>query len=311
MYEAGSTMSNSGCLVLTGDRHTYGNTYDAPSQAIELAKMKSFAAVLSVCADKDVQLLVLGKIHQAVHDPSKHVMVHQAGIIQSVVRLADGQAGPVQSAALNILITLSSDTECCKVIAQLWRPAAEIIHRAMPQMQQFHQVPATYVSESSEAYWVPHDLSVQSAPAPRWVQSCAASSIASEEQMSPEGEYDYIPKLHPASSSQSEDGAPRRRRWDRFEDERLLQAVQCVGFSWSKVAAMLEGRTGKQCRERWKNHLREGLRKGAWSEDEAKRFHELFEIHGPKWTVIAEHLPGRTDNAVKNFCHAVYGKKHA
>eukprot|EP00965_Chrysotila_dentata_P119884 3964289-Pleurochrysis_carterae.AAC.3 len=176
----------------------------------------------------------------------------------------------------------------------------------MPQMQQFHQVPATYVSESSEAYWVPHDLSVQSAPAPRWVQSCAASSIASEEQMSPEGEYDYIPKLqaasssqsdgsasqlqpasssqrdgsasqlqaasssqsdgsasqlHPASSSQSEDGAPRRRRWDRFEDERLLQAVQCVGFSWSKVAAMLEGRTGKQCRERWKNHLREGLRK--------------------------------------------------
>lgn len=37
---------------------------------------------------------------------------------------------------------------------------------------------------------------------------------------------------------------------------------------WSAIAAQLPGRIGKQCRERWFNHLDPAIKKGDWSLDE-------------------------------------------
>lgn len=36
-------------------------------------------------------------------------------------------------------------------------------------------------------------------------------------------------------------------------------------FTGSEVAASLPGRVGKQCRERWYNHLDPGIKKGDWT----------------------------------------------
>ena len=43
---------------------------------------------------------------------------------------------------------------------------------------------------------------------------------------------------------------------------------------WSFIARQLFGRIGKQCRERWHNHLRADIKRGAWSEEE-----EMLLIH--------------------------------
>lgn len=38
--------------------------------------------------------------------------------------------------------------------------------------------------------------------------------------------------------------------------------------NWSFIAKSLPGRIGKQCRERWHNHLNPDIRKERWTEEE-------------------------------------------
>jgi len=59
-------------------------------------------------------------------------------------------------------------------------------------------------------------------------------------------------------------------------------------------------RLGKQCRERWYNHLSPDVRKDPWSEEEDKIIIESQQKYGPKWTTISSFLKGRTPNSIKN-----------
>jgi hypothetical protein len=70
--------------------------------------------------------------------------------------------------------------------------------------------------------------------------------------------------------------------------------------SWTLVASHLPFRTGKQCRERWHNQLDDGIRKDAWTAEEDETLLAMHAKVGNKWAEIAQALPGRTDNAVKN-----------
>jgi len=93
----------------------------------------------------------------------------------------------------------------------------------------------------------------------------------------------------------------QRKQWTQNEDETVRQLVHLHGTrSWTMVAQHLPGRTGKQCRERWHNHLDHDIRKDAWQVGEDRMLVELHEKFGNKWADIAKYLPGRTDNAVKN-----------
>ena len=38
--------------------------------------------------------------------------------------------------------------------------------------------------------------------------------------------------------------------------------------NWSKIANQIPGRIGKQCRERWFNHLSPNVNKERWTEEE-------------------------------------------
>jgi hypothetical protein len=69
---------------------------------------------------------------------------------------------------------------------------------------------------------------------------------------------------------------------------------------WGRLAALLPGRLGKQCRERWLNHLDPGVNREPWTAGEDAVLMDLHERFGNGWTKIAESLPGRTANAIKN-----------
>lgn len=90
--------------------------------------------------------------------------------------------------------------------------------------------------------------------------------------------------------------------WTDIEDRLLLHLVNIDGpHFWTKVANHLPGRIGKQCRERWHNHLNPMIkRNAAWSREEEWILYLLNRDKANKWADIANILEGRTDNTIKN-----------
>jgi hypothetical protein len=72
---------------------------------------------------------------------------------------------------------------------------------------------------------------------------------------------------------------------------------------WPLIAKAVPGRSGKQCRERYLNHLKSTLKLIPWSASEDALIFRLYHVQGSKWAMMSRLLRGRTDNSIKNRYH--------
>ena len=118
------------------------------------------------------------------------------------------------------------------------------------------------------------------------------------------------PSSEPSSSPTSLPGSGGKRKagpkaWTKEEDAKLLSIVQSMRMpmKWSIVAQSLQDRTGKQCRERYVNHLNPRLKVTDWSPVEDATIFYFYNISGSHWAKMSRGIPGRTDNGIKNRFH--------
>nr|CCU64178.1 ScMYB26 protein [Saccharum hybrid cultivar Co 86032] len=109
------------------------------------------------------------------------------------------------------------------------------------------------------------------------------------------------------------DAGVKKGPWTEEEDRALVEHIQRHGgqvSSWRNLpkAAGLN-RCGKSCRLRWTNYLRPDIKRGNFTADEESLIIRLHAQLGNKWSTIATHLDGRTDNEIKNYWNTHIRKK--
>nr|WRO64719.1 MYB transcription factor protein [Rosa persica] len=106
-----------------------------------------------------------------------------------------------------------------------------------------------------------------------------------------------------SSSSSEDDNELRRGPWTLEEDTLLIQYIARHGEGRWNLLANRAGlrRTGKSCRLRWLNYLKPDVKRGNLTPEEQLLILDLHSKWGNRWSKIAQYLPGRTDNEIKNY----------
>lgn len=103
----------------------------------------------------------------------------------------------------------------------------------------------------------------------------------------------------------------KKNAWIPEQDKELMKIIREFGGEtnrWSEIGKRMKNRSGKQCRERYHNHLKADIKRGDWTQEEDDSIWKLQAEFNGQWAYIAKTLTGRSASAVKNRWHLVCRK---
>lgn len=107
--------------------------------------------------------------------------------------------------------------------------------------------------------------------------------------------------------------------WTNREDEILLGLLESQNPKWVTIANAINKevhrgvkvRNGKQCKERWINHLNPSIQKGPWTDEEDLALLQYYKTYGNRWSMITSLIGSRGESNVKNrFKSLINSVKH-
>ena len=106
-----------------------------------------------------------------------------------------------------------------------------------------------------------------------------------------------------------------RHMWTKEQDMLLLRIIEGnQSIIWNDIADQFNKldrenlKNAKQCRERYKNYLKQNCVKHTWSKSEKLLFVVLHNYYQNKWREIAKFFPNCNDIAVKNYFYTYIRK---
>ncbi|KAG9306937.1 hypothetical protein G9A89_004036 [Geosiphon pyriformis] len=94
---------------------------------------------------------------------------------------------------------------------------------------------------------------------------------------------------------------PKRGRWTKEEDEKLLNLVQSHGKKWTEISHIIQ-RLPRSIQSHYNNYLAPGIKRSRWTNEEFQQLAKAFQVHGENWEQIQRLLPGRSLDHIRNHC---------
>lgn len=92
-----------------------------------------------------------------------------------------------------------------------------------------------------------------------------------------------------------------KKAFTEKEDQLINFFVNLIGTKkWSSIAKYVNGRTAKQCRDRYMNYLKPGLTNIEWKQEEDDLLLDLYSRYGSKWSIINKYFNNRNQVSLKN-----------
>ena len=106
----------------------------------------------------------------------------------------------------------------------------------------------------------------------------------------------------------TEKPAPSHKRinWTFQDNQNIIEFVNTFGPKWKTLSQVYPGRTPKQYREHYMNHLQKQVEKKPFTKEEDCFLIDFIQRHGRKFSLCAKKMPGRTENSVKNRWYSLF-----
>ena len=113
------------------------------------------------------------------------------------------------------------------------------------------------------------------------------------------------------------DASPNKKGrgiWSEEENKHLISLAKGKQrMSWNEIGTEVSKhcetqKSGKQCRERYRNYADPSLETSEWKPQEKLLFLVLHKFYGNQWSNIAKHMNQRSDVVVKNYFYSIARK---